>query len=147
MVKKKILAIDLVLLVGTAAAVFGMFWYLTYSQVAFSPVGDVDKVLFDFSKDSELFISSDRIFTSLEKINLENGLVIPLEEGNYYLKIQTGTVSKIMKFDILEDVKLKVVDFGESYGIVNAEDVLLNVQVNDPDGNYVKSVLLGGGND
>lgn len=141
MKSRKVLVIDVALVVLTFG-VIAFFAFSYYNHIQFSPAEE-SKVLFDFSKDSKVFISEDKTFTSLEEIKFSNGFVLPVKQGNYYLKISSGETSKILTLSVAEkEIKLKFLDFGERYGVVNAEDFALNVEVHDKDNNIVDNFGL-----
>ena len=131
--KKHIYTIDLVLIVGTLLASLIITSYAT--PLVIYPVDDLktneNLILFSFEKGETILIDDNLGFTSPEKIYAENNLVINLKPGVYYWKIEGILDSEIRKLTIESEIDLRIIDENDSYSIINAGNIPLNVSVYD----------------
>lgn len=142
---KHILAIDLVIIVGTLISVFITVGYVT--PLVISPVNGYETtnsfVLFEFNNANLILLDDNPSFTSPQEIFAEDNLVINLKPGIYYWKVQGPLSSEIRKLTIVSEIALKVRSSGEdSYEVVNAGNNVLNVDIYEND-ELSGSVVLG----
>lgn len=120
MKNKRIIAIDLVLIVGTLIVLGSLYSYM--KPVALSPPGNAESVLFEFEGDT-VWIDDNLEFSSPIIIDAERGEVVNLEPGLYYFKIVGEGVSEIKWVRVVSGIDLRIAD-GK---IVNVGDEELNV--------------------
>ncbi|MBU1052087.1 MAG: hypothetical protein KJ718_06065 [Nanoarchaeota archaeon] len=149
MKKKKILIWDLILVVGTVLIILGGGVYVNYSKgVAFSPPDDVEStlVLFRFENVNRILVDIERGFGSAREYDVEDDLVITLEPGVYYWKLQGDGFSEVRKIETGTKVSFMLKELGDgSYWVVNADNAVLNVDKYKPNGEFEKSFSLAGG--
>ncbi len=137
MKNRKITAIDLVLVVVTLFALGGGIYYYNLESVQFSPADKT--ILFEFLYSGEIFIDDERFV-------LIDGLVVELEKGEHYFKVERGDGNELWKLEIEDEaISLKFLDIGERFAVVNAESVNLNVVSSFADKVEEKFVLGGAG--
>ena len=68
-------------------------------------------------------------FTSPEEFSARDGLVINLKPGIYYWKAESVLKSEIRKLTINSEIDLKLKKLDEGYGITNAGNTRLDVEV------------------
>jgi hypothetical protein len=124
--------VDLALIVGTLIVLLVIVGYARPLVIA--PLDDFEttetQVLFEFEKGSVIWIDDNIEFTSPQKYYAEDDLVISLEPGKYYWKVEGILQSEIRSFEILSKVDLRVRESGgELYEVVNAGNVDLDVEV------------------
>jgi len=144
MEKRKIIAIDI--------AVIGVSFVLVLLAVNYArplvifPVNDFsttnDSVLFSFQKGNVIEIDDNPNFTSPQKISATNNLVINLEPGLYYWKVEGILDSSVRTINIKSRVDLKLKDAGSQYQLVNAGNTLLNVDLYNGT-KYTGNITLG----
>ena len=128
---KHIYSLDLVLIVGTITC---LIFLVGYSRpLVIAPLDEFEttnsSVLFLIEK-SELILIDDNIdFTSPEKLKIKDDLVINLKPGVYYWKVESVLRSEIRKLTINSEVDLKLKKLEQGYGITNAGNILLDVEV------------------
>jgi len=88
------------------------------------------EILFSFENADRILIDDNLDFTSPEIIEVKDNLKIVLEPGVYYWKAEGILESEIRSLTVESrvDLKLKKISEGE-YGLVNAGNVVLNVEV------------------
>jgi hypothetical protein len=134
---KKIHTIDAMMVVGTLLIILGIVGYAGYvNPLVIAPSDDYatsnTSVLFSFEKAGSILIDDNIEFTSPEKINAENNLVVRLKPGTYYWKVEGKSRSETRKLTIISEVGLKLKDNGKDlYEVVNSGNTLLNVEVYD----------------
>lgn len=136
MEKNKIYLIDIIIIAVTLLALIGIIGYIGYvNPLAISPadnfITENTSVLFSFENAEVILIDDNPEFTSPEKINVKDSLVVKLAPGTYYWKIEGVLKSEIRKLTILSQVDLKLKKSGESYEVVNSGNVALNVEIYD----------------
>jgi len=145
---KKIYLIDALMIVGTIMTIFGTLGYFGYLEpLIIAPADNLvtnnASVLFSFERADVIFIDDNMNFTSPEKIYVENDLVVRLEPGTYYWKIEGVFESEIRKFTILSQVDLRLREAGyEFYEVVNSGNIGLNVEVYDENETMIDEILL-----
>lgn len=133
--KKHIIAIDFVLIVGSLLLVASLVGYTQPKLIA--PVDELvtanSSVLFAFEKGDVILIDDNLDFSSPEKIYVEDNLVINLEPGVYYWRVENALDrSEIRQITIESEVDLKIRrsnSMNETYEIVNAGNTVLNVDI------------------
>ena len=138
MISKKIIAIDLVFIVGGLLIVGSLVGYSRPLVIA--PLDGLEtsgSVLFKFEKADKILIDDNLEFSSPEEYNVQNNLVINLKPGKYYWKITGVLESEIREFTIKSEVDLRVNENEGGYEVVNSGNERLNVEV------YEHGVLSG----
>jgi hypothetical protein len=133
--KKHILAIDLIVVVGTLLIIAGFVGYARPLVIA--PVNEFSttesKVLFSFVKGNSILIDDNLDFSSPDEIFAEDNLIINFKPGVYYWKIKGILGSEIRTFTIESEIDLKIKEGEENYEIVNSGNEKLNVDIYDFD--------------
>ena len=143
--KRYILAIDFVMVVGSLITIAILVGYTR--PLVIGPIDDFNttstSVLFSFDKGNVILIDDNPEFSSPETIYAEDNLVIQLQPGVYYWKVQGALDSEIRKVTIVSELGLKLKRVSnESYDIVNSGNTELNVDVYNND-TITGSVVLG----
>lgn len=141
--------IDLVLIFGVLAVLLLLINQITPLVIAPNENLSMNErsVLFDFKNVNSILIDNNLNFSSPSKIVVEEGLVINLEPGVYYWKLQGIGESEIRRVNIISrvDLMLKKVDMNSSgdvvYQVVNVGSEKMNVDVYDGD-NVVDNFVL-----
>lgn len=145
MTKNKIWAIDMIVIVGTLVVLLGTVGYVRPLVIA--PLdGEITTetgVLFEFEKADRILIDDNMEFSSPTEIYVEDNLVINLKPGVYYWKVDGLLESEVRRLEIVSevDLKLKMIDGGESYEVVNSGNVVLDVDVYE-NGTFREKVVL-----
>jgi hypothetical protein len=132
MVNKMMLKIDLFLIIGSLVVLIFLVGYV--SPLVISPLDNYESsegnILFLIEKADKLVIDDNSEFTSPDEYNVEDGLKIDLEPGQYYWKAVGVLGSKVRSLTVesLVNLELREVD-GESYEVVNSGNTRLNVDV------------------
>src|SRR3989344_8834067 len=132
-VNKHIWKVDLAIIVTT---VIGLFFLVDYARpLVISPADNLktteNYVLFSFEKADKILIDDNLDFSSPKEIYVEENVVINLEPGIYYWKVDGILNSEIRKVTIESsvDLKLRRLECNDCYGIFNAGNTRLNVNV------------------
>jgi|SRR3989344_7095160 len=132
----KIYKFDIAIVFVSVAVLIFLVGYARPLVIA--PVDDYSsvqgEVLFNIEKADKLLIDDNIDFTTPEGYILEDDLKIELEPGKYYWKAVGVLGSEIRTFTIQSYVSLKLKKFegdSDSYNVVNAGNVKLNVDVYD----------------
>jgi len=142
---RKILIIDLILVVGSLALIAGMVGYATPLVIA--PIDDLTttdtSVLFSFERGEIVLIDDNLEFTSPQEIHVEDNIVINLKPGIYYWKVQGALLSEVRKLTIQSeiDLKLKKSDVEGVYEVVNSGNEVLNVDIFQQ-GEFTGNIIL-----
>ena len=133
--KKTILVIDLVLVVGSLALIA---WLVGYSQpLVIAPIDGYTStdgsILFEFEKADLILIDDNLDFSSPQRIYVEDNLVINLKPGVYYWKVSGALESDVRELTIESEIDLKLKESGtkDVYEVVNSGNERLNVDVYD----------------
>lgn len=142
----KIYIIDATMIVGTLIALASIIIYVGYlNPLVIAPSPDLEttntSVLFSFENSDSLLIDDNPEFTSPEKINVKDSLVVRLSPGTYYWKTEGITKNEIRKLTILSEIGLKLKKIEEGYEVVNSGNLALNVEVYDNETMTEKIVL------
>lgn len=132
----KIHIIDTTIVVSTLIIFLSMVIYVGYlNPLAIAPSNDFvtgdTSVLFSFENADSILIDDNPEFTSPEKINVKDSLVVRLAPGTYYWKIESITRNEIRKLTILSEIGLKLKKSEWGYEVVNSGNVELNVEIYD----------------
>jgi hypothetical protein len=132
--KKVIYGIDFVIVVGTLIGLIVLFGYAR--PLVIGPVDDYESmntsVLFSFEKADVILIDDNLEFSSPQRIFAQDYLVVHLEPGKYYWKIEGALPSSIRSLTINSVVDLKLRKAGgekDEYEVVNAGNTPLDVEV------------------
>ncbi|MEK6933571.1 MAG: hypothetical protein AABW75_01705 [Nanoarchaeota archaeon] len=132
--KKIIYGIDFLIVAGTLVGLFVMFGYAR--PLVIGPIDDYNtsstSVLFTFEKGEVILIDDNLEFSSPQKIYAQDYLVVHLDPGKYYWKIEGALPSSVRSLTInsVVDLKLKKSEGREDeYEVVNAGNTLLDVEV------------------
>lgn len=128
---KHIYAIDLVLIIGTLMT---LIFLVGYSRpLVIAPLDGFvttnSTVLFSIEKAGIILVDDNANFTSPERFEVKDGLVINLKPGVYYWKVVGILKSETRKLTINSEVDLKLKRLGEGYEITNAGNTRLDVEV------------------
>ncbi|MBT3577705.1 hypothetical protein HOA55_01595 [archaeon] len=131
MESKNVLKLDLVLIVGSLILLIFLVGYV--SPMVIAPIDDYEtmesEILFSIDKAERLLIDDNVEFTSPEEFAVSDGLKITLEPGEYYWKAVGVVKSEVRTLTIKSVVDLRLKEMENSYGVVNAGNVRLNVDV------------------
>ncbi len=132
--KKIVYGIDLLIIVGTMTSLFILFGYAR--PLVIGPIDNYEStntsVLFTFEKGEVILIDDNLEFTSPQKIFVKNGILVHLEPGKHYWKIEGALPSSVRSLTINSVVDLKLRKAGdrkEEYEVVNGGNVPLDVEV------------------
>ena len=127
----RVYKVDLVLVIISLVVLIGLVGYARPLVIA--PLDEFEttnsSILFSIEKAGEILIDDNIEFTSPDRVVVEEGLVINLKPGTYYWKAVGVLKSEIRTLTINSEVSLRLKNLGESYGLVNAGNVGLNVEV------------------
>lgn len=133
---RKIMLVDLILLVGTLALIFSAF-SINSKNVSFSPI-ESEAVLHSFEV-GEIFISSELDFEEFTEVVIGESFV--LTRGTYYFENN----GEIVSFDIeVEEINLVVFEENGRLLLATLDETTYNVDQNYF-GNYRGSFSLTGG--
>jgi hypothetical protein len=135
--------IDSILIIGT---VLFLASFAVYARpLVIAPLNNLqttnNSVLFEFERGHVILIDDNIDFTSPQRINAEDNLVINLKPGKYYWKIEGIAYSEIRELTILSEVNLKLKKVDDVYKIVNAGNVKLSVEIYD-NNSLIDNVVL-----
>ncbi len=145
---KHIGKIDLVVVAGSILALIVLVLVIGWrTPQVISPIDNFETtekgILFSFENANLILIDDNPEFSSPDEIYVEDNLVINLKPGKHYWKIKGLTESEIRELTVLSEVDLKLKSLGgESYGIVNAGNTRLNVDVYD-NSKLTEKITLG----
>lgn len=128
---KHIQKIDWVLIVVTLAS---LMFLVGYSRpLVIAPLDEFEttnsSVLFSIERAELILVDDNLEFTSPETFNVRDGLVISLKPGVYYWKAESVLKSEIRKLTINSEVNLRLRKLEEGYGVTNAGNTRLDVEV------------------
>ena len=145
---KKIIMLDLIIIVGTLLIIAGLIGYTRPLVIA--PIDDSTttetSVLFEFEKANLILIDDNLEFSSPDKIYVKNNLIVNLKPGVYYWKVEGTLPSEVRKLTIESEIDLKLKekesDSGEKYEVVNSGNTRLNVDIYGADDQLIGNVIL-----
>ena len=131
-INKKILAIDLVLVLGSLLVIAGLVGYTQPKVIA--PIDDYvstnGNVLFEFKKADLILIDDNIKFSSPTEIHVKDGILVNLKPGNYYWKIIGVFESEVRQLTIKSEIELRLNEKEDgNYEVVNSGNTKLNVDV------------------
>jgi hypothetical protein len=135
---KKIIVIDLVLVLGSLIVIAGLVGYSR--PLAIAPIDEYvtsGSVLFEFEKADKILIDDNLDFSSPQEIYVENGIVVNLKPGKYYWKISGVLESDVRSLTIESEVDLRLRESAGGFEVVNSGNTKLNVDV------YSGGILTG----
>lgn len=128
---KKVLAIDMVLIVGTLLVLGVLVGYST--PLVISPINNLSTtssdILFSIKNADTLLIDDNINFSSPEEYDLKDKMRVSLEPGIYYWKAVGVLQSEIRTLTVQTAVILELRQGKDGYSVVNAGNVALNVDV------------------
>ena len=142
---ENIMKFDLALVGISLVALIFVVGYV--SPLVIAPLDEYESdgdVLFVIEKADVLLIDDNVEFSSPDEYNIEDGLKIRLEPGEYYWKAVGVLKSEVRTLTIKSIVDLELVKVDGGFGVVNSGNVGLNVDVYDGD-ELVDKVKLGVG--
>ncbi len=130
---KHIWKIDLVIILVSVFVLMGLVGYARPLVIApFDEYESLEgEVLFEFEGADVLLIDDNVEFSSPEKYVVDNGLILELDPGVYYWKVGGVVGSEVRTLTVKSVVELELVEMEEGFGVVNAGNVRLNVDVYD----------------
>lgn len=130
MANKKVYTIDGILIVGS---IFVLIFLIGYSTpLIISPVDELESkgdVLFSVENAEVILIDDNLEFTSPQEYVVSDDLEIKLEPGTYYWKAKGLLESDIRRLTINSVVDLRLKKRDKGYDLVNAGNVVLDVDV------------------
>ena len=128
----KIYKIDLAIIVGSLIILMAMIGYVR--PMVLSPLDDYEtldtEILFSIEKAESLSIDDNLDFSTPDEYLVEDGMKIDLQPGTYYWKAVGVLDSEIRTLTIRSEVSLELREIeGDGFGVVNAGNVRLNVDV------------------
>lgn len=144
--KKHIWKIDLVIIGISVLVLMGLVGYSRPLVIA--PIDDYESldgdILFEFERADVLLIDDNMDFTTPDEYDVEEGLRVSLEPGVYYWKVSGVLGSEVRTLTINSRVELELIETEEGFGVVNAGNIRLNVDVYDGE-ELVERMKLGVG--
>jgi hypothetical protein len=143
---KKVYAVDLVLIIGS---VLILMMAVNYSRpLVIAPLDELEtterSILFSLEKADEILIDDNIEFSSPERYTARDGLEISLGPGKYYWKA-TGVIDSAVRTLIINSkVDLRLLEGDRGYGVINAGNVRLHVEIYN-ESSFVESVKVGVG--
>jgi len=144
--KKHIWKIDLVIIGISVLVLMGLVGYA--QPLVIAPIDEYESVdgdvLFEFERADVLMIDDNADFTTPTEYKIVDGERVSLRPGVYYWKVSGILGSEVRKLTIQSSVELELVEMKEGFGVVNAGNVRLNVDVYDGE-ELVEKMRLGVG--
>jgi len=142
---KTLYKIDLAIVVGSLIVLMAVVGYVQPRVIA--PLNDYEtsdtEILFSIEKAESLLVDDNLEFSSPDEYLIEDGMKIDLKPGTYYWKAVGVLDSEIRTLTIRSEVSLELREIeGDGFGVVNAGNVRLNVDVYNGT-ELVESVKLG----
>jgi hypothetical protein len=137
--KEHIWKIDVVIVIISIVVLIGLVGYA--QPLVIGPLDEYESldgnVLFEFQRADVLLIDDNIDFTTPDEYRVHDGLKVNLEPGVYYWKVSGVLGSEIRTLTIMSKVELVLVETDGGFGVTNAGNVRLNVDV------YDKEELIG----
>ena len=142
MIKKYLLIIDSILILGSLLTIFFMVGYT--QPLVISGFNDESIRLFVLDQIDYLEIDSDLSFESPKTVFIDDGSILELEEGKYYFKKTSGISSEILKITLEVPVRLQF------HRLLDGQVEVLNIggskiRVNSYEQGYLVNSSLGSG--
>jgi hypothetical protein len=122
--------IDALCLVVTIAVIVGFFVF--FQPKLYSPIQGLTTtgaVLFSFSNGDYILIDDNAQFTSPQRYEVQDDLIITLNPGNYYWKVVGAVSSEIRQLTIQSIVDLRLRESKDGYDLVNGGNTKLDVDI------------------
>jgi len=128
----KIYKIDLAIIVGSLIVLMAVVGYVQPRVIA--PLDDYEtldsEILFSIEKAESLLIDDNLDFSTPDEYLVEEGMKIDLQPGIYYWKAVGVLDSEIRTLTVKSEVSLELREIeGDGFGVVNAGNVRLNVDI------------------
>jgi len=122
-------------------------WMIGYVQpLVIAPINEYStsntSILFSFSKADVIFIDDNLEFTSPMKIYAKDNLVINLQPGKYYWKVEGALPSEVRMLQIESAIDLKLRPINDKYEVINAGNAELDVKIYN-NGSEIGRAVLG----
>lgn len=130
--KKHIMVLDSIVVFVTLVTLVGIFMFAR--PTLYSPTegySTTGAVLFSFERGEIILIDDNLDFTSPQKIIVKDNIVVHMQPGTYYWKVEGALDSQIRSFSVNSVVDLRLEDNGNGYDIVNGGNTMLDVEVYD----------------
>jgi len=131
--KRHLWKIDLVIIGISVLVLMGLVGYARPLVIA--PIDDYKSlngdILFEFERADVLLIDDNEDFTTPREYAIADGERVSLRPGVYYWKVSGVLGSEVRTLTIQSSVELELVELEEGWGVVNAGNVKLNVDVYD----------------
>lgn len=132
---KHIWKIDLIIIGVSVLVLMGLIGYARPLVIA--PIDEYKsvngEVLFKFERADALLIDDNKDFTTPDRYDIVDGEIVSLEPGVYYWKASGILGSEVRKLTIQSSIELRLVELEEGFGVINAGNVRLNVDVYNGD--------------
>ncbi|MBT6689747.1 hypothetical protein HN903_00265 [archaeon] len=133
--KEHIWRIDVVVVLVSVAILISLIGYA--QPLVIAPLDDYESldgnVLFEFERADVLLIDDNMDFTTPDEYQVREGSKVSLEPGVYYWKVDGILGSEIRTLTVVSRVELVLVEVDGGFGVTNAGNVRLNVDVYDED--------------
>lgn len=133
--KEHIWKFDLIIILVSVFVLMGVVGYARPLVIA--PIDEyvsIDgEVLFSFERAEVLLIDDNMDFTTPDEYQVREGSKVSLEPGVYYWKVDGILGSEIRTLTVVSRVELVLVEVDGGFGVTNAGNVRLNVDVYDED--------------
>lgn len=132
--KKHIYKIDMVMILGMVMGLVLLLGIIGFrTPYVISPqdgaITTNKTVLFSFENGDYVFIDENKNFTSPRKIMVKDDLVISLEPGVYYWRVEGLVRSMTRKLTVRSKIDLRMEEKDGEYALTNAGNVGLNVEI------------------
>ncbi len=127
-----IVSLSLIMLVGFLGYARPMLIYPENDLVTTNT-----SVLFSFEKGSMILIDDNPDFTSPEKIDVKDNLIVNLKPGEYYWKVDGVLQSEVRKLIVKSEIGLRLRPSGNEYEVVNSGNTRLSIDV------YSNNIITG----
>jgi hypothetical protein len=127
---KSVYKIDLVLVIVSVVVLMGLVGYARPLVIA--PLDDYEssgEILFLIEKADYLLVDDNTDFTTPDRYDIREGLMIVLIPGQYYWKAVGVLGGEVRTLTINSVVSLELKEVDEGFGVVNAGNIRLNVDV------------------
>lgn len=125
----KIKNIDRVLIIGSLFLVVVLSLNLIFSLGRANVSGGDASSLFSFRSGNVILIDKSLEFSSPQRIEAKDNLVINLEPGVYYWKIENTLSEEVVQLKIVTDASLKLKKTSDGFLIINAGRKILDVKI------------------
>lgn len=140
---EKVAKIDKIVLAGSILIILALAFLLSQGLL-----GSLNRELFSFKSGSVILIDKNLNFKSPERVEAKDNLVINLNRGIYYWKVEDAIPAEDVVQIEIRDIaaSLKLVKSGDGYNVINSGNSTLNVDIYSS-GRFTGNVILGRGID